>query len=78
MSSSIFLLHFNAKDHVKNLAFRNSHLPFLVQAIEYEVGDVLEVLPGQNPTAVDDFIQRCNLDPDAFITVSRFFVCWWL
>ncbi|KAJ4842986.1 multidrug-resistance type transporter [Turnera subulata] len=36
---------------------------------QYEVGDVLEVLPGQNPEAVDAFIQRCNLDPDSLITV---------
>ncbi|EEF31396.1 NADPH fad oxidoreductase, putative [Ricinus communis] len=38
-------------------------------AIEYEVGDVLDVLPGQNPAAVDAFIQRCNLDPGSLITV---------
>ncbi|KAH7845807.1 hypothetical protein Vadar_006308 [Vaccinium darrowii] len=37
--------------------------------IEYEVGDVLEILPGQSPAAIDAFIQRCNLNPDAYITV---------
>ncbi|KAH9691148.1 NADPH-dependent diflavin oxidoreductase 1 [Citrus sinensis] len=42
-------------------------------AIEYEVGDVLEVLPSQDPAAVDTFIQRCNLDPDALITVMSYF-----
>lgn len=45
-------------------------LLFAFQAIEYEVGDVLEVLPSQDPAAVDTFIQRCNLDPDALITVN--------
>jgi sulfite reductase alpha subunit-like flavoprotein len=47
-----------------------------LQAIEYEVGDVLEVLPSQNLAAVDAFIERCNLDPDAFITVSSSLVYW--
>lgn len=46
------------------------------QAIEYEVGAVLEVLPSQNPAAVDAFIERCNLDPAAFITVSSSLVYW--
>jgi len=40
------------------------------QAIEYDTGDVLEILPGQDSAAVDAFIRRCNLDPDAFISVS--------
>ncbi|KAF8399141.1 hypothetical protein HHK36_015006 [Tetracentron sinense] len=44
-----------------------------LSAIEYQVGDVLEVLPGQNPVAVDAFIQRCNLNPDSYITVMSFF-----
>lgn len=43
------------------------------QAVQYEVGDVLEVLPSQDSAAVDAFIQRCNLDPEAFITVSSTF-----
>lgn len=43
----------------------------MFQAVEYDVGDVLEVLPGQDPAALDTFLQRCNLDPDSFITVSR-------
>ncbi|KAF6995512.1 hypothetical protein CFC21_012001 [Triticum aestivum] len=38
-------------------------------AISYQVGDVLEILPSQNPSLVDDFIKRCNLDPDCYITV---------
>lgn len=48
---------------------RHFEFEFLSSAIEYEVGAVLEVLPSQNPAAVDGFIERCNLDPDAFITV---------
>lgn len=39
------------------------------QAIEYEVGDIVEVLPSQNPIAVDTFMQRCKLNPESFITV---------
>ncbi|KAF8407829.1 hypothetical protein HHK36_006965 [Tetracentron sinense] len=33
-------------------------------------GDVLEVLSGQNPVAVDAFIRHCNLNPDSYITVQ--------
>nr|XP_048327531.1 NADPH-dependent diflavin oxidoreductase 1 isoform X2 [Ziziphus jujuba var. spinosa] len=49
---------------------RHLEFEFVSPAVEYEVGDVLEVLPGQNPTAVDAFIRRCNLDPEVFVTVS--------
>ncbi|RWW72919.1 hypothetical protein BHE74_00019244 [Ensete ventricosum] len=42
--------------------------------IDYQVGDVLEILPSQNPAAVDAFIQRCNLDPNCYITVCSFFL----
>ncbi|KAF5185896.1 Sulfite reductase [NADPH] flavoprotein alpha-component [Thalictrum thalictroides] len=37
---------------------------------QYQVGDVLEILPSQNPSAVEAFIQRCNLNPDLYITVQ--------
>ncbi|XP_039143162.1 NADPH-dependent diflavin oxidoreductase 1 isoform X2 [Dioscorea cayenensis subsp. rotundata] len=39
-------------------------------SIDYQVGDVLEILPSQDPVAVDAFIQRCNLDPECYITVQ--------
>ncbi|KAL8034501.1 hypothetical protein ABFX02_12G032900 [Erythranthe guttata] len=39
-------------------------------SIDYEVGDVLEVLPGQSSAAVDAFIQRCDLNPESYITVQ--------
>ncbi|XP_052195718.1 NADPH-dependent diflavin oxidoreductase 1 isoform X2 [Diospyros lotus] len=48
---------------------RHFELEPLSSLIEYNVGDVLEILPGQSPTAIDAFIQRCNLDPEAYITV---------
>ncbi|KAF2299513.1 hypothetical protein GH714_032321 [Hevea brasiliensis] len=48
---------------------RHFEFEFVSSAIKYEVGDVLEVLPGQNPAAVAAFIQRCNLDPESLITV---------
>ncbi|PUZ74721.1 hypothetical protein GQ55_1G088300 [Panicum hallii var. hallii] len=38
-------------------------------AISYKTGDALEILPSQNPSAVDAFIERCNLDPDCYITI---------
>lgn len=50
---------------------RHFEFEFVSAAIEYEVGDVLEILPSQDPAAVDTFIQRCNLDPDALITVQH-------
>ncbi|CAI0451097.1 unnamed protein product [Linum tenue] len=48
---------------------RHFEFEFFPSTISYDVGDVLEVLPSQNPDLVDAFIQRCNLDPEAFITV---------
>ncbi|KAL8549777.1 hypothetical protein ACS0TY_008566 [Phlomoides rotata] len=39
-------------------------------SIDYEVGDVLEVLPRQSPAAVNAFLQRCNLNPESYITVQ--------
>ncbi|KAF6149840.1 hypothetical protein GIB67_010914 [Kingdonia uniflora] len=38
--------------------------------IAYQVGDVLEILPSQNPIPVEAFIQRCNLNTDSYITVE--------
>jgi len=40
-------------------------------AINYKTGDTLEILPSQNPSAVDAFIERCNLDPDCYVTVCE-------
>ncbi|XP_041007618.1 NADPH-dependent diflavin oxidoreductase 1 isoform X2 [Juglans microcarpa x Juglans regia] len=48
---------------------RHFEFEFVSSAIEYVAGDILEVLPGQDSAAVDAFIQRCSLDPDALITV---------
>lgn len=48
---------------------RHFEFEFVCQVMQHEIGDVLEVLPSQDPAAVDSFIQRCNLDPESFITV---------
>ncbi|CAI9110692.1 OLC1v1010760C1 [Oldenlandia corymbosa var. corymbosa] len=47
------------------------HLEFeaVSSCIEYEVGDYVELLPGQDPDAVDTFIKRCNLNPETYISV---------
>ncbi|KAF9604811.1 hypothetical protein IFM89_010352 [Coptis chinensis] len=47
------------------------HVEFeaLSPGMRYQVGDALEVLPSQDPSAVEAFIQRCNLNPDSHITV---------
>lgn len=42
----------------------------LSSTIEYEVGDVLEILPSQNPEAIDAFMKRCNLNPESYIIVK--------
>lgn len=42
-----------------------------IQTIEYEVGDVLEILPSQSPEAIDAFMTRCNLNPESYIIVSN-------
>lgn len=39
-------------------------------AISYKIGDALEILPSQTPSAVDAFIERCNLDPDCYVTIQ--------
>lgn len=61
----------------KHLTAENSerdvrHIEFDLgcSGIHYEAGDVLEVMPRQNAVAVDAFIKRCCLDPDAYITVE--------
>lgn len=59
-----------------SFSFPSDKFHLICQAIEYEVGDILEVLPSQNPAAVDAFILRCNLDPESFITVSIFSCIW--
>ncbi|XP_042520893.1 NADPH-dependent diflavin oxidoreductase 1 isoform X1 [Macadamia integrifolia] len=48
---------------------RHFEFEALSSGINYQVGDALEVLPGQNPAAIDAFIRRCNLNPDLLITV---------
>ncbi|CAL4947577.1 unnamed protein product [Urochloa decumbens] len=39
-------------------------------AISYKTGDALEILPSQDPSAVNAFIERCNLNPDCYITIQ--------
>ncbi|PNX84367.1 NADPH-dependent diflavin oxidoreductase ATR3-like protein, partial [Trifolium pratense] len=41
---------------------RHFEFEFVSHAIEYDTGDVLEILPGQDSAAADAFIRRCNLD----------------
>ncbi|KAK0572444.1 hypothetical protein LWI29_031550 [Acer saccharum] len=50
---------------------RHFEFEFVSSVIQYEVGDVLEILPSQDPAAVDAFLQCCNLNPEAFIIVHR-------
>ncbi|KAJ0986265.1 hypothetical protein J5N97_004621 [Dioscorea zingiberensis] len=49
---------------------RHFEFEALSPSMDYQVGDVLEILPSQNPFAVDAFIQHCNLDPECYITVQ--------
>ena len=59
-----------------NVGFIVSEATFCAfQAIQYEVGDALEVLPSQEPAALDAFLQRCNLNPEAFISVNSTSSC---
>ncbi|KAG2550132.1 hypothetical protein PVAP13_9KG238100 [Panicum virgatum] len=41
-----------------------------LDGINYQVGDSLEILPTQNPAAIDAFIQHCKLDPECYITIE--------
>lgn len=48
---------------------RHFEFQFVSSSIKYEVGDVVELLPSQDSSAIDAFIKRCHLDPESFITV---------
>ncbi|KAB2613690.1 NADPH-dependent diflavin oxidoreductase 1-like [Pyrus ussuriensis x Pyrus communis] len=61
------------KSGCKDKEVHHFEFEFVSSPIPYEVGDVLEVLPSQNPAAVDAFILCCNLDPESFITVMSMF-----
>ncbi|CAM6079491.1 unnamed protein product [Sphagnum tenellum] len=37
---------------------------------QYVPGDILTLLPRQNPTSVEKFLKHCGLDPDAYVTVE--------
>ncbi|KAL8200477.1 hypothetical protein R6Q57_011816 [Mikania cordata] len=50
---------------------RHFEFESLSSAINYEVGDVVEILPGQNIEAIDAFIKRCNLNPESYIIVKH-------
>lgn len=50
---------------------RHFEFEALSSSIEYEVGDVLEILPGQSIEAVDAFMKRCNLNPESYIIVKH-------
>jgi len=39
--------------------------------IAYSPGDLLAILPRQQPEAVTALLQRCNLDPQALVQVER-------
>ncbi|CAA7401453.1 unnamed protein product [Spirodela intermedia] len=58
------LIKSDADADVRHLEFESSS-----SDLRYQVGDVLEVLPAQDPDAVEAFIRRANLDPDCYITV---------
>ncbi|XP_068654281.1 NADPH-dependent diflavin oxidoreductase 1 isoform X2 [Aristolochia californica] len=68
------VLHMTKNRHLTKMGcgrdVRHFELEALSSVIEYQLGDVVEILPGQNPDAVDAFLRRCNLNPDAFITVE--------
>ncbi|KAI3667033.1 hypothetical protein L6452_42075 [Arctium lappa] len=49
---------------------RHFEFEALSSTVEYEVGDVLEILPVQSPEAIDAFMKRCNLNPELYIIVK--------
>ncbi|KAL8161907.1 hypothetical protein V2J09_013396 [Rumex salicifolius] len=50
---------------------RHFEFEYFTNVFNYEIGDVLEVLPCQSLAQVDAFIKRCNLNPEAWITVQH-------
>ncbi|XP_016461713.1 NADPH-dependent diflavin oxidoreductase 1 isoform X1 [Nicotiana tabacum] len=49
---------------------RHFELEAISSSIEYEVGDVVHILPAQDAAAVDAFMKRCNLNPESYIRVE--------
>ncbi|KAI3813494.1 hypothetical protein L1987_18219 [Smallanthus sonchifolius] len=50
---------------------RHFEFEALSSTIKYEVGDVVEILPVQNPEVIDAFVKRCNLNPESYIIVKH-------
>uniref|UniRef100_A0A0E0JNN4 NADPH-dependent FMN and FAD-containing oxidoreductase n=1 Tax=Oryza punctata TaxID=4537 RepID=A0A0E0JNN4_ORYPU len=74
MVSNRCLTKENSDRDVRHFELENpSSVCSLYHGITYQVGDALEILPSQSPSAVDSFIERCKLDPDCYITVMSFF-----
>ncbi|KAL6521518.1 multidrug-resistance type transporter [Orobanche gracilis] len=65
MTKNYLLSRADSEKDVRHLEFES-----VSSSIDYEVGDVLEILPGQSPAIVDAFLQRCNLNPESYITVG--------
>ncbi|KAL6519569.1 multidrug-resistance type transporter [Orobanche hederae] len=65
MTKNYLLSRADSEKDVRHLEFEA-----VSSSIDYEVGDVLEILPGQSPAVVDAFLQRCNLNPESYITVQ--------
>ncbi|EOA32881.1 hypothetical protein CARUB_v10016196mg [Capsella rubella] len=52
---------------------RHFEFQCVCSTIQYEVGDVVELLSSENPSAIDAFLEHCDLDPKSFITVMSFY-----
>ncbi|KAL3677409.1 hypothetical protein R1sor_027357 [Riccia sorocarpa] len=57
-----------AQDH--NQDVRHIEFDLGPNAVKYQPGDILTLIPRQNPEDVDSFLNRLSLDGDAYVTVE--------
>ncbi|KAJ7526231.1 hypothetical protein O6H91_17G089100 [Diphasiastrum complanatum] len=56
------------EDHEQDV--RHIEFDLRGSGVQYSPGDVIGMMPIQNAKAVEDFLKRCDLDPDAFVSVE--------
>ncbi|KAJ7555508.1 hypothetical protein O6H91_05G042300 [Diphasiastrum complanatum] len=56
------------EDHEQDV--RHIEFDLRGSGVQYSPGDVIGMMPIQNAKTVEDFLKRCDLDPDVFVSVE--------
>lgn len=54
-----------------DIKYVNLHVLVMAQGVKYHPGDILTLIPRQNPDDVEAFLQRLSLDGDSCVTVNN-------